>query len=72
MAFPSSYKIVISEAQRKLLVEALHRCPSKVIKRMAKGADELETLDLYDLVNMLQDLPTEECIHPGIVHGLCV
>lgn len=68
----ATYTIMISEAQRKLLVEALYRCPSEVIKDLAKDSDEMEAFDLYDLVIMLRDLPTEERIHPGTTHGLCI
>lgn len=64
---PTSYNIIISEAQRQLIEEAL-TLHSKA--DLAYPKEAFEELDL--LLSMVAELPKEEALTPGVTHGLCL
>lgn len=64
-----THNIVISESQRIALVEALRRLPLVHLEPIANEAEDPD--DIYMLLDMLDDLPSEERDNPGAIHSLC-
>jgi hypothetical protein len=65
-----AYTVMISEAQRALIVEALEQAP-ELVARHCERAKDLEKENLTYLLAALVDLPASDQ-PPGVVHGLCL
>lgn len=63
-----AYNLVISEAQRLALAEALRRLSLVHLEPIAVQAENPD--DVWLLLDMLDDLPSQEAAAPGITHGL--
>lgn len=70
-----AYTVMISEAQRKLLVEVLSFEQSRELTRLRIAehvGDDHERANMRALHSCLQSILEDEQSHPGVLHGLCL
>lgn len=71
----TSYEIIISEHQRKLLTRAMNMLNAYSARDLSNEPGEVEDTNYKEstmLQRMLADLPIEEVKSPGVTHGLCL
>lgn len=66
-----SYKVAISEDQRKIIAAAL-----ALAAQRAESEDDWEDLvareETLAMIEMLEELPQIEAQHPGVLHGFAL
>jgi hypothetical protein len=65
-----SYTIIIDEAQRLAILEALQKSPPAVTEQEAD--ESLEAFGVLLLAKMFAELPENEQEAPGCMHGFCI
>lgn len=65
-----SYTIIIDDAQRRAILDALEKYPPAVTEQEAH--ESLEAYGVLYLAEMFRKLPEEEQEAPGCMHGFCI
>lgn len=65
-----SYTIIIDEAQRLAILEALQKAPPAVTEQEAN--ESVEAFGVRYLASMFRELPEDENKAPGCMHGFCI